>query len=375
MDGISIWQKNKTFDWGLLILIFLLVAFGLIVQYDLSFSANFSFFTSNFGRQLIFSLIGLVFIFVFSRFDFRLFRSISYVLYGLSLLALVAVLIFGKTFHGVRGWLSFGIFNFQLVEFAKLTSILALASFWQKTIRPLPFSRILLSLLFVAPPMILVVLQPDVGSALILFLTWLGIILLVDNNWKYITIILVAIILVVILVYFFGLRPYQRDRITTYFNPNQDPLGRGYQIAQSKLAIGSGGIFGRGLALTSHSSFASLPAAQTDFIFAAIAQRAGLLGCLIIFALFFLIFSRLIKLIQKIYDNFALILVVGISINFFIHFVLNIGMNLGFVPIIGIPLPFLSYGGSYLLISFIFIGLIESVNVHRLFINQEKDII
>jgi rod shape determining protein RodA len=375
MSGVSIWQKNKTFDWGLLILIFLLVAFGLIVQYDLSFDLSFNFFTSDFGRQLIFSLIGFILVFIFSRFDFRLFRSISYVLYGISLLALVGVLIFGKTFHGVRGWLSFGFFNFQLVELAKLTSILALASFWQRTIRPLPFSRILLSLIFVAPPMILVILQPDVGSALILFLTWLGIILLVDNNWKYITTIFVAIVLVVILVYFFGLHAYQRDRISTYFNPSQDPLGRGYQIAQSKLAIGSGGIFGRGLALTSHGSFASLPAAQTDFIFAAIAQRAGLLGCLIIFTLFFLIFSRLIKLIQKIYDNFALILVVGIAINFFVHFVLNIGMNLGFVPIIGIPLPFLSYGGSYLLISFVFIGLIESVNVHRLFINQEKDIV
>ena len=373
--AVSIWQKNKIFDWGLLILVFLLVAFGLIIQYDLSFKLNFSFFASAFGRQLIFSLIGFVLIFVFSRFDFRLFRSISYVLYGLSLFALVVVLIFGKTFHGVRGWLSFGFFNFQLVELAKLTSIIALASFWQKTVRPLPFSRIILSLIFVIPPMILVILQPDVGSALVLFLTWLGIILLIDNNWKYVTIILVTMVLLVILVYCFGLHAYQRDRITTYLNPDLDPLGKGYQIAQSKLAIGSGGIFGRGLSLTTHSSFGSLPAAQTDFIFAAIAERAGLLGCLIIFTLFFLIFSRLIKLIQKIYDNFALILMVGILINFFIHFILNVGMNLGFVPIIGISLPFLSYGGSYLLISFIFIGLIESVNVHRLFINQEKDII
>jgi len=373
--AVSIWQKNKTFDWGLLILVFLLVAFGLIVQYDLSFKANFSFFASDFGRQLIFSLIGFALVLVFSQLDFRLFRSISYVLYALSLLALAVVLIIGKTFHGVRGWLSLGLFNFQLVEFAKLTSIIALASFWQKTVRPLPFSRILSSLIFVIPPMILVILQPDIGSSLILFLTWLGIILLVDNNWKYISTILVTMVLLVILVYSFGLRAYQRDRITTYLNPNQDPLGKGYQIAQSKLAIGSGGIFGLGLALTSHSSFSSLPAAQTDFIFAAIAQRAGLFGCLVIFVLFFLIFSRLIILIQKIYDNFALILVVGILINFFIHFVLNVGMNLGFVPIVGIPLPFLSYGGSYLLISFIFIGLIESVNVHRLFINKEKDIV
>jgi len=373
--AVSIWQKNRTFDWGLLILIFLLVAFGLIVQYDLSFKSNGSFFVTDFGRQLIFSLIGFALVFVFSRFDFRLFRSISYVLYGLSLLALVAVLIIGKTFHGVRGWLSFGFFNFQLVELAKLTSIIVLASFWQKTSRPLPFSRILLSLIFVIPPMILVVLQPDAGSALILFLTWLGIILLVDNNWKSIATILVTIIILAIVIYFFALHAYQRDRITTYLNPTRDPLGRGYQIAQSKLAIGSGGIFGRGLSLTSHNSLSTLPAARTDFIFAAIIQRAGLLGCLIIFTLFFLIFSRLIKLIQKIYDNFALILVVGISINFFIHFVLNVGMNLGFVPIVGIPLPFLSYGGSYLLISFIFIGLIESVNVHRLFINQEKDIV
>jgi rod shape determining protein RodA len=365
-------QRFRLIDWGLIILIFLIVAFGLIVQYDLSFNNTGA--TSNFTRQLVYCLVGFALIFILSQLDFRFLKSISYVFYVVVLLALVVVLLFGKTFHGVRGWLSFGFFNFQLVELAKLASIIALATFWQKTIRPLPFKRIILSLIFVLPPIILVALQPDFGSALVLFLTWLGIVLLVDNNVKHIIAIFLVIILVVVLMYFFVFHQYQRDRINTLLNPGADPLGRGYQIAQSALAIGSGGWWGRGLSLSAHGSLSLLPAGQTDFIFAAIAERAGFFGCLIIFVLFFLLFGRLNKLVQKIYDNFAALLTIGILINLVVHFVMNVGMNLGLLPVIGVPLPFLSYGGSYLLVSFVFVGLIQSISVHRLFITQEKDI-
>ncbi|MDD2647075.1 MAG: FtsW/RodA/SpoVE family cell cycle protein [Patescibacteria group bacterium] len=366
-------QRFRLIDWGLIILIFLIVVFGLIVQYDLSFNNNTS-GLSNFTKQLIYCLIGFILIFILSQLDFRYLKSISYIFYGVILLALVAVLLFGKTFHGVKGWLSFGIFNFQLVELAKLASIIALATFWQKTIRPLPFKRIILSLVFVLPPIILVALQPDFGSALVLFLTWLGIIVLVDNNPKHLVAIFLTIVLVLILMYFFVFHQYQRDRISTLLNPGADPLGRGYQTAQSAMAIGSGGWWGRGLSLSAHGSLSYLPAGQTDFIFAAIAERAGFLGCLIVFGLFFLLFSRLNKLVQKIYDNFAALLTIGILINLVIHFVINVGMNLGLLPVIGVPLPLLSYGGSYLLVTFIFIGLIQSISVHRLFIAQEKDL-
>ena len=368
-------QKIKLFDWGLIILIFLLVVFGLIIHYDLSFANQSIGFSSIFVKQLIFCLIGFALVFFVSQLDFRFLRSISYALYFLVLIALIAVLLVGKTFHGVKGWLSIGRLNFQLVELAKLVSIIALASFWQKTMRPLPLKRIILSLVFVLPPVVLVAFQPDFGSAVILFLTWLGIIILVDNNWKHILGIILVIIIIAVLMYFSVFQSYQRDRIITFLNPNYDPLGRGYQIAQSVSAIGSGGIFGRGLSLISRGSLNFLPASQTDFIFSAIAERAGFLGCLIVFILFFLIFSRLNKLVKKIYDNFALTLTVGILINFFIHFVFTVGMNLGLLPIVGVPLSFLSYGGSYLLISFISIGLIESINVHRLFVAKEKDLL
>lgn len=366
-------NRLKLFDWKLLILVFFIVIFGLIIQYSLSLNTT-SVGLSNFTKQLIFSLIGFVLIFTISQFDFRLLKSLAYIIYFLTLIALVIVLLVGRTFHGVRGWLPFGLFNFQLVELAKLTSIITLAAFWQKTIKPLPFIKIIISLILILPAVVLVARQPDLGSAIILFLIWLGMILLIDKNPKHFIIIFISVILIIVLVYFFALKDYQHARLLTYFNPNYDPLGRGYQITQSIAAIGSGKFFGRGLFLGPQSQFRFLPASQTDFIFAVIAEEMGLMGCLIIFVLFFLFFLRLNKIAQKIYDNFGALLIIGVLINFFIHFVLNVGMNLGLLPIIGIPLPFLSYGGSSLIINFIFIGLIESIVNHQVSGSKEKEI-
>jgi rod shape determining protein RodA len=356
--------KRFGFDWGLLALVFLLLLFGLIVQYGLALNitkAGSSFFI----KQFIFTLIGLIIIFLLSQIDFRILKSIGYIIYFLTLVALVLVLIGGKTFHGVRGWLSFGLFNFQPVELAKLSSIIILAIFWQKTIRPLPFSKIVMSLIFILPLIFLTMAQPDFGSALILFFIWLGMIIIIDKNPKHLIIIFISLILATILIYSFILKDYQRERLLTLFNPNYDPLGRGYQIKQAIVAIGSGKIFGRGLSLGPQSQFRFLPASQTDFIFAVLAEQMGFFGCSIVLILFFLFFNRLIKIAQNTYDNFGALFIVGILINFLVHFIFNIGMNLGLLPIIGIPLPFLSYGGSSLIMSLGAIGLVESIVVHK----------
>lgn len=357
-------QRLKSFDWGLLTLIFLLVIFGLVIHYGLNLNTAVA-GLSNFSKQLIFSLIGFLLIFVVSQLDFRLLKSLAYFLYAFTLILLALVLFFGQIFHGVRGWLPFGLFNFQVVELVKLTSIIALAAFWQKTIRPLPFSRIIVSLIFVVPAAILIFLQPDFGSAVILFLTWLGFIFVINKNKKHFIILFVILILAVVCAYFFFLKDYQRERLLTFFSPDRDPLGRGYQIRQSIVAIGSGKFFGRGLTFGPQSQLKFLPASQTDFIFAVIAEETGLVGCLIIFIIFALFLRRLNKIARRTYDAFGVLIVVGVLINFFIHFVLNIGMNLGLLPIVGIPLPFLSYGGSSLIVSLITVGLAESIVVHR----------
>lgn len=365
-------QRFKSLNWGLIALVFLIVTLGLMIHYGLSLGVTQK-GLSNFTKQILFALIGFFLIFIISQLDFRLLKSFAYLIYLITLIALVGVLFFGQTFQGVRGWLSFGLFNFQLVELAKLVSIIALAAFWQKTVRPLPFLKIILSLIFILPPIILIIFQPDLGSALILFFIWLGIVLFIDRNPKHFIIIFIIIFLTTFLIYFF-LKDYQRERLLTYFNPNYDPFGRGYQITQSIVAIGSGKFFGRGLFSGPQSQLRFLPANQTDFIFAVIAEEMGLMGCLIIFVLFFFFFLQLNTIAQKTYDNFGALLIIGVIINFFVHFIFNIGMNLGMLPIIGIPLPFLSYGGSSLIISFISIALVESVVAHRVSSSMEKEI-
>ena len=169
--------------------------------------------------------------------------------------------------------------------------------------------------------------------------------------------------------YFFILKDYQRDRILTFFNPKRDPLGRGYQILQSIITVGSGRFLGRGIGLGTQSHLHFLPATKTDFIFSAISEETGFLGSFILIFVFFLLFYRLIKIIKGTYDTFGSLIVSGITIIILIQIILNIGMNLGLAPIIGIPLPFVSYGGSSLIINLISIGLVESIVSRRLSIS------
>lgn len=354
------------FDKILLTIIILLVCFGLIIQYGLSLNTPAD-GLSNFNKQLIFSFVGFVLLIIFGTIDYRLLKSISYLIYILAILLLIFVLFFGQTYRGVKGWIALGPISFQLTELVKLVIIIALANFWKKPVRQLPWSKILISLIFVVPPIILIARQPDLGSAIILFFIWLGMLLVIDKNPKHFLIIVILGIILILVSYFFVLKDYQRERIITLFNPSRDPLGRGYQITQSIIAVGSGKIFGQGLTFGPQSQLRFLPASQTDFIFAVIAEETGLFGCLLIIILFFLLFRRLAYLSKTVYDSFAGLILTGIMINFFIHFILNIGMNIGILPIIGIPLPFVSYGGSSLLVSLISIGLVESIVTHKTF--------
>jgi rod shape determining protein RodA len=349
--------KFENFNKELFYPVLFLVLLGLTLNY--SFGNKMLFL-----KQLSFTFIGFLIFFFLSKIDFRILKSIGYLIYFLSIIFLILVLIFGKTFRGVKGWLSLGIFSFQVVEFAKLALIIVLALFWQKTVRPLPFKKVILSFLFVLGPIILLAKQPDFGSALILFFIWLGMFLIVDRDLKHLLIVFLFIILSLILSYFFVLKPYQRERLLVYLNPNYDPLGRGYQIKQAITSIGSGGFWGQGLTF-GLEILKYLPASQTDFIFSALAFELGFLGCFLVFILYFFLFRSLIKIIKETYDNFGALLLVGISVNLLTHFVFNIGMNLGLLPIIGIPLPFLSYGGSSLIINFILLGLAESVSIYR----------
>ncbi|MDA2936182.1 rod shape-determining protein RodA [Patescibacteria group bacterium AH-259-L05] len=356
----------KRFDTVLFIFMVLLIALGLATLYSLSLSFEHE-GMSNFSRQLIFTGIGLVLFGVVSVTDFRFFRSVSYWIYIITILLLVAVLIFGVTFRGVKGWLSLGFFNFQPTELAKLAVILVLAHFWQEARRPIKITDVMVSFVIVLPSIYLILRQPDLGSAAMIIILWIAIFLLVDKNKKHIAGLLVILIIIASLSWMFVLEDYQKDRIFTYINPDLDPLGRGYQITQSIVAVGSGEIIGRGFGLGSQSQLHFLPAPDTDFIFAVLAEEFGLMGSLLLLGLFTLLIYRLIRISEVVYGNFSLVLVLGITLYIFLQMGINIGMNIGLIPVIGVPLPLVSYGGSSLLISMIAVALVESVVMHQPF--------
>jgi len=364
-------SRLKQFDWPLFLLMFLLIAFGLVAQYSLDLNTAQS---SFFSKQLSVAGVGLCFFFIFSFLDFRFIKSSSYLIYLFVLALLVVVLFFGQTMRGVKGWLNLGLFNFQVSELAKLALLLVLARFWRKIQYP-GLKHALTSFLFALPCLYLIIKQPDLGSASVVFLLWLGILLLVVKSKKFILIVCLLLIVIVAVAWLFFLEDYHRERIMVYLQPNRDPLGQGYQITQSKVAIGSGQIWGRGFGLGPQSQLRFLPATNTDFIFATIGEEFGFIGAAMLLILYLSFIFRFIQIARLTYDHFGLVLILGIAIYFLLQAGLNIGMNIGLLPVIGVPLPLVSYGGSSLIVSMILVGLTESIILHQPTFTKSDDMI
>ncbi len=350
--------KLKSFDQTLFILIFLLVIIGLVLQYSLSLSTpGINFFV----KQCIFVSVGFLFFFVISFIDFRFIKATAFSIYLLSILLLISVLIFGKELRGTKGWLDLGFFNFQPAELAKLATIIILAKFWQITRSPIKPKHLFFSLVLILPLFFLIIKQPDLGSALTIILIWLGVIFLVDSNKKHLLSLLLIIVLTITFSWFFLLKDYQKDRISIYLNPSKDSLVSGYQVNQSIIAVGSGQFLGRGFGLGTQSQLKFLPDSETDFAFAVLAEEFGLVGCLFLLGIYSLLLLRLMHIARHVYGNFSLVLICGVTIYLFFQMIINIGMNIGLAPVIGLPLPLVSYGGSSLVITLISLGLVESV--------------
>lgn len=355
----------KRQDWLLTSLVVLLVCVGLLAIYSTSFSSEDQ-NTDVFYKQLIFAVIGLFLMFGISIIDYRFFRVYANLLYIIGGLLLVSVLIFGTEIRGTTGWIFFGDYGFQPVEFVKILLIILLAKYFAQTGQDFhrPKHYIVSGGLTVAY-MFLVFLQPDFGSALVYFTVWLGLLFLLNVKRSYIIIILIAVAIVFSLGWNFMIEDYQKERITTFLYPNRDPLKTGYNITQSIVAVGSGQLWGRGLGLGSQSQLKFLPEHQTDFIYAVIAEELGLVGASLVLILFGVLFFRLLKLARQSNDDFSIFLISGIIIMLFFQVIINIGMNMGLAPVVGIPLPFVSAGGSSLLASLISIGLIQGIITHK----------
>lgn len=341
----------------------LLICFSLAAIYSIAISNDSPDF-SNFRKQLLFGAFGVMLIFAISFFDYRLWRDLSYLIYGSVALLLAAVLFFGTTVSGTTGWFSILGFKFQPVEFAKIALIIFLAWFLSNQgLRIREFKIFLITAVITGVYFLLVMLQPDFGSAMILFFIWIMMIFFAGANKKHLFLIALAVIVAVLISWFFLFQNYQRDRIITFLNPQADPYDRGYQVRQAMIAVGAGQWFGRGLGFGSQSQLKFLPASQTDFIFAVIAEELGLLGVGLILFFWLIIFYRLIKAAKTVKDSFATIFILGVTVLFFVQLVINMGMNIGIVPVTGISLPFLSYGGSFLVTGLALIGIIESMIV------------
>lgn len=354
--------KILRLDWILITAVLLLLGVGLLALYSISASEKINVQEANFfAKQAAAFAVGIIVMFVFSLVDYHNFRSHSKIIYFLMLIVLILVLIKGSLVRGTTGWISFGFLNFQPVEIAKVLLILSLASFITKSKAMLSeITRLVASFAIAGVAIGLVLLQPDFGSALVLMAILVAMLLLSGIEWKYLAVMVVLGILSLVMTWFL-LADYQRNRIINFVNPENDPKGSGYNVIQSMVAVGSGGLLGKGLGHGSQSQLNFLPENHTDFIFAVIVEEFGVMGAGVIIILLLVIFYRLKRIAQIAMDNFGYLIAAGSMAMFFVQVMVNVGMNIGVMPVTGIPLIFLSYGGSSLVVSFMTIGIINNI--------------
>lgn len=352
-------------DWIFVAVLCLLLGVSLGILYSISSIENIS-QLNHFQKQLMSALIGLALMSIFALYDYRVLDSFSAKLYFLILLSLALLVIWGKTIRGTTGWIGLGSFHIQPVEITKVIMIIFLASFLSKKKTHLsPVVRTIASIILTAIPVLLILKQPDFGSAAVIIGIWAGMLFASGINKKIIFGLVVAGMLMASSGWFI-LKDYQKERLINFISPYNDPRGSGYNVIQSTVAVGSGGIWGKGLGHGSQSQLNFLPEKHTDFIFAVMAEELGFVGSVVILGLFGILIYRIKETARLARDNFGYLLAIGISIMLFLQIFVNVGMNIGVVPVAGVPLPFLSYGGSSMVSVLIAMGIVQSIYIRRI---------
>lgn len=361
MNIDSIKNSLKNIDWFLFLGVIVLVVFGLSVIYSTSFGTD---KIVNFQKQVVFSAIGIALMVGAIFIDYRTLKTYSGVLYIIAVLILGLTLIVAYEMRGVYSWLNLGGFSIEPSEFVKLILVIILAKFFS-TRNIGEFRYVLLSAVYAGVLIGFVFLQPDMGMAAVFFAIWILMLFVSGAKFKHLAVIVVFTLVFAAGSWDFALKDYQRARIWTFLNPAQDPLGRGYNVIQAKIAVGSGGLLGKGFARGTQSQLNFLPEKYSDFIFAALAEEFGFLGIGLLFLIFFFIFSRISSVIKKVNDAFGKMLIFGIGIMIFSGFFINIAANISLLPVTGLPLPLISYGGSSLLATLLSLGIIQSVIIRN----------
>lgn len=366
-------ELSKRFDFPLFFSLIPLLGAGLVMMYSFVDGGEAYFFS----RQLIWIGVSLLLFFLFSFIDFRFLRRsgvvLSLYIFTVILLLLVFTPLSGGPIRGVESWIRLGPLTFQPADFMKVVLILVLAKYFSRRhIEIAHIKHILISGMYAFIPFALVVLQPDFGSAMIIFLIWLGMIMVSGVSKKHLAFVIVGATLSFALLWGFGFTDNQKARIISFVDPLADLQGAGYNAYQSTLAVGSGQLFGKGVGYGTQSRLEFLPEYETDFIFAAFAEEWGFVGVLILFTLFSIVFWRILTNAYKGDTNFEILFGLGVSIMLVSHFVIHVGMNIGLLPVTGLTIPFMSYGGSHLVVTFISLGILMGMRSYARTTHREK---
>ena len=357
-DSSSAWRAIHL-DKILLCGLFLLLGLGMIVLYSAASKD-----LSVIMRQSTRLLIAFIALFILAQIPPQKYRHWAPVLYSLGLLLLIAVLAMGVIGKGAQRWLDFGILRFQPSELMKLALPMMLARFFSNRQLPPTFKEVFIALFMIGIPALLTAKQPDLGTALIIGVSGMCVLFLAGMNWRLIVTGLLAVAAVAPIAWHY-MHDYQRQRVLTFLDPESDPLGSGYHIIQSKIAIGSGGLFGKGWLHGTQSHLQFLPEHATDFIFGVVGEEFGFVGCMILLAAYLFIIGRCIYISVQAQDTFSRLLSGSITMIFFISAFVNIGMVTGILPVVGLPLPLVSYGGTSMVTLIASFGILMSIHTHR----------
>lgn len=363
MISNSILYRIKTYfreiDLPLLNTVFLLAILGVLNMYKLTDSGN-----NLFYKQLFFFCMGFGVMIALSFFNYRYLKNYSVVVLILYILSILLLLLtfYSRSIRGTNSWIVFGQFTFEPAELTKLCMIILMAKYFsQKHVHIYQLRHIVASAIYFIIPAIIMINQPDLGSTIILGLIWASLLFAAGISKKQILILLLIGIVIASTAWFFILKPYQKTRIISFFNQSEDPRGAGYNLIQSKIAIGSGFWFGNGFSKSSQATLGFLPEPHNDFIFAAFIERFGFIGASVLLGLILFLMYRIFFIGSQTTSNFGRLFAIGISVFIFSHVFVSAGVNIGLLPVTGLPFSFMSSGGSHLVSVMAGLGILQSI--------------
>ena len=359
-------RSIRDFDWLMLALVCAVTGLGILQIFSATYDTHYS---DAWWKQVIWVLAGFVAMWIATLIDYHTLLGQVPVLYVLSVVTLAATYVLGMSAFGSRRWIGTTSYHLQVSEFVKIVIVLLVARYMTelKTEQLQVFDLLKLAGL-VGLPMVFVMLQPDLGTALTFLPVLMIGVFLAGFRWQYAVILLVIVAVVAPVSYFFVLKDYQRARLVSFIDPSQDPKGSGYQVIQSKIAVGSGALWGRGVTKGTQTQGRFLPVPHKDFIFSAFAEEHGFVGVIVALGMYFLLLMQIVENGQTAPDRAGMYICMGIAAVLLFHVLVNVGMVVGRMPVTGIPLPLMSSGGSNIVAFFVMLGLVNNVRLRR-FVN------